>query len=433
MILSRYCKIYSHPGDTRLRTLVSTRTMAVAEVLPEVILDIEKNRLSGGEKKTLKELGFIVASDQADTRNMLRFIDGLNEQSDAFNAIVVLTLDCNLACRYCFEGTRKGRFYMSAETADDFVDFVKAYNFEGKDEINIVFYGGEPLLNTDIILRISEKLGAFAQSNEINYSFSFVTNGTLLTARSVEKLKPLGLDSAAVTLDGPRDLHDTFRPFQKGEGSSFDAIIRNILDVSSLMDIQIGGNFTREHYREFPRLLDYFLEKGITPDRVSSVNFTPVVRERSEFAPPDFHDGCMSPNEPWLAGATLFLREEILKRGFQTQELLPTVCAVERSNVVVVNYDGMLYKCPGLIGRKEYCIGGLKKGILDYRTAHCLGNWKNEECLACAYLPLCFGGCRYMKLVRDGNMHGVDCKKGFFDNTLEAVVRQDLRYQMESE
>lgn len=433
MILSRYSKIYSHPEEKKLRILFSTRTMATAEVLPDVILDIEKNRLSGREKKTLTELGLLVRSAEEDRQEMLGFIDEMNAQSDTFNAIVVLTLDCNLACKYCFEGTRKGKFYMTAETADNFVDFVKAQNLEGKNEINVVFYGGEPLLNTDIILRISEKLGAFAQSNDMDYSFSFITNGTLLTGRNVEKLKTFGLDKAAVTLDGPRELHNAFRPFKNGIGSSFDTIISNLLDVSSLMDIEIGGNYTEDHYREFPRLLDHFLDKGIAPGSVSSVNFTPVMRERNEFAPPDFHDGCMSPNEPWIADATIFLREEILKRGFPAQELLPSVCAVERSNGVVVNYDGTLYKCPGFIGRKEYCIGTFKTGILDYRTAHGLGHWKNEECLSCTYLPLCFGGCKYMKLVRDGNMHGVDCKKEFFDRTLEAVVFQDLRFQTETE
>lgn len=43
-------------------------------------------------------------------------------------------------------------------------------------------------------------------------------------------------------------------------------------------------------------------------------------------------------------------------------------------------------------------------------------------------LPLCFGGCRYMKLVRDGNMSGVDCKKQYYDVTLEALVKQDIKY-----
>ena len=407
--------------------MFSTSTMAVVDVAHEVIQDIENNRLPKREGKTLEDLGFLVKSAEAEQRELLGFIEDFNARTTSFNAVVVLDLDCNLACAYCFEGARKGKFYMSAETADHFVDFVRSGDLDGKDEINVVFYGGEPLLSMDIILRISKKLRTFAGKNKLKFGFSFITNGTLLTRRVVEKLKPLGLKTAGVTLDGPKEVHDLFRPFKTGKGS-FDVIVKNIQEVCSLIDVQVCGNFTRDHYHEFPRLLDHFIEKGITPDRISSVDFNPVISERSEFAPPDFHDGCMSTSEPWLSEATVFLREEILKRGFHTRELLPSVCAIERRNSVIVNFDGTLYKCPGLIGRKDFCVGDLKGGLIDCHKSHALDNWKNETCLSCSYLPLCFGGCRYMKLVREGNMRGVDCKKKYLDVILEKLVLQDVKY-----
>jgi uncharacterized protein len=94
---------------------------------------------------------------------------------------------------------------------------------------------------------------------------------------------------------------------------------------------------------------------------------------------------------------------------------------------MVINYDGALYKCPGLIGRKEFCAGTVKKGLRDYASTYNLGHWKNGECLACSYLPLCFGGCRYLKLIRDGTMQGNDCKKEYFDKALESLVLQDVK------
>ena len=429
MTLSRYCKIYRHPEDKGLRKLFSTSTMAAVDVTPEVLRDIKKGALSAREKKTLRELGFLVKNAESEQRELLGFIDDFNAQTTSFSAVMVLNLDCNLACRYCFEGKRKGKHNMSAETADDFVDFVRTRDLKGKDEIKVVFYGGEPLLSMDTILHISEKMRVVADKKKLKFSFAFITNGTLLTRRTVKKLLPLGLTTAGMTLDGPREVHDLFRPFKTGKGS-FDVIVKNIQDVCSLIDVQVGGNYTQDHYREFPLLLDHFIDKGITPDMISSVDFNPVINEHSEFAPPDFHDGCMSTNEPWLSEATVFLREEILKRGFRTRELLPTVCAIERPNSIVVNYDGTLYKCPGLIGRTDYCIGTLKTGTLDYSASHSLDNWKNEKCLSCSYLPLCFGGCRYMKLIRDGNTQGVDCKKQYLDNILEKLVLQDITYDL---
>jgi uncharacterized protein len=398
-------------------------------VAHDVVKDIEKGGLSDEEAETLDELGFIVESEDEERREMLAFVDDLNAEDTAFRATVALNLDCNLACKYCFEGNRKGKHFMSAETADAFVEFTKKNLRESDEEISLVFYGGEPLLSLDVIVRISEKLKPLAESRRLSYDFSLITNGTLLTPEAIEKLLPIGLRAASVTLDGPRAIHDVFRPFKSGKGS-FDVILGNIQQASSVIDVQLGGNYTRERHGEFPRLLDYLLEKGLGPDKISSVRFDPVINETAGIS--DFRDGCASINEPWLVDAGIMLREEILSRGYRTPEIVPTVCLMERRGLVV-HYDGALYKCPGLLGRKNFCAGTVKTGVINYSLSHNLGNWKNEGCLGCAYLPLCFGGCRYMKFLRDGTVQGVDCKKAYFDRALEALVMQDIKYASEDE
>ena len=253
-----------------------------------------------------------------------------------------------------------------------------------------------------------------------------MTNGTLLTKETVKRLKPLGLKEAWVTLDGPADIHNRFRPFKSGDGS-FDAIVRNIRDVHRLVGIALNGNYLRDNYRRFPALLDYLRDEGIDVPMLQSVQFSPVVAETDDFGP-GFHEGCASVSESWFSSASIWLREEILRRKGRQGRVEPGLCMMEYENNLLVNYDGTIYKCPGLIGRKEFCAGDIKTGIKDYRISHNLDNWKNEECLNCEYLPLCFGGCRYMKLVRDGNMDGVDCKKPYLDATLETMVKQDIRY-----
>jgi uncharacterized protein len=206
--------------------------------------------------------------------------------------------------------------------------------------------------------------------------------------------------------------------------------MRNIRDVCDMIRIQIGGNYTQEHFQEFPRLLDDLAGQGLTPDKLYLVKFDPVINESAEFAPRDFHDGCASINEPWISEASLFLREAILKRGYKTPKIMPSPCAIERESSLVVNYDGALYKCPGLIGRAHCCVGDLKNGVVDYAKTHDLDAWKNEECLACEYLPLCFGGCKYMKLLRDGTLRGINCQKEYFDRTLAGLVAQDIAYDL---
>ncbi|MEC4676678.1 MAG: geopeptide radical SAM maturase [Nitrospirota bacterium] len=448
MSLSRYCKIYPYREDHDSVILFSTKKASIILLQESMIEDIREGAISEEEKEILVGLGFLVDDVDEEKTGMLSVIEELNTISRTFRAVVVLNLDCNLACAYCFEGTRKGGFYMTLETADLFVDFVKdkinasfpvatlitgceggfpEKNIAPFEEIEIVFYGGEPLLSAGLIEYISGRIKIFSDRKGISYSFSLITNGTLLLPKIVERLKPFGFTGAGVTLDGAKEIHDVFRPFRSGKGS-FDTIVKNIKDVCDMIEVDIGGNYTQDNYTAFPGLLDYLLGEGLTPGKIPRIMFNPVTRESAEFAPPDFHEGCETINEPWLLDAVIFLREEILRRGYRTQKIIPSVCMVEFRNSLVVNYDGSIYKCPGFIGRERFCVGDLNAGVGDYGFSHNLDSWKNEECLDCVYLPVCFGGCRYMKFVREGNIDGVDCKKIYFDATLGKLVDQDIRY-----
>jgi uncharacterized protein len=104
---------------------------------------------------------------------------------------------------------------------------------------------------------------------------------------------------------------------------------------------------------------------------------------------------------------------------------------VDLKDSFVVNHDGNIYKCPGLIGKERFLAGSLTKGIDNYDTSYNMDIWKNEECKNCQYLPFCFGGCRYMKLLRDGNVDGVDCQKSYLDATLESLIKQDIKYRLQ--
>jgi uncharacterized protein len=71
-------------------------------------------------------------------------------------------------------------------------------------------------------------------------------------------------------------------------------------------------------------------------------------------------------------------------------------------------------------------IASFAGGINNYRESHNLDIWKNDECLECAYLPLCFGGCRFFRKLKTGAIDGVDCRRNALDASLETLVRQDL-------
>jgi len=147
----------------------------------------------------------------------------------------------------------------------------------------------------------------------------------------------------------------------------------------------------------------------------------------------DYRGGCMSLNEPWLVPAAALLREEILKRGYNTARQMPMSCIIDSSASYVVNFDGVIYKCPAFIGKKGFAVGNLQTGLTDYTAAYKLGRWKNDDCMECAYLPLCFGGCRYMTFIRDGNIDALDCQKDYLDASLETLIKQEIKYNLKSD
>lgn len=374
------------------------------------------------------KIGMVVADREEEKKKVLGHFDSLNRRTTGMTATIVLNLDCNFACPYCYEEKVKGNLYMTEGTARETVRFIENRFGPDKDTLLVDFYGGEPLLSIGLIKSISRELKSVAASRGARYCFTLVTNGSLFTRRVAEDLKELGLESVKITLDGPAETHNQSRPFKSGKGS-FDTLIRNIKETCDLVKIGIGGNFERTTYQRFPLLLEYLMSEGLTPERLASIKFDPIMEiGESPRGLADHKAGCLSSNEPWLIEAAAWLREEVLRRGYHTPRIQPIFCMVENHDSVVVNYEGSLYKCPGFIGKEAYAIGDVRTGIRDYRTTYNLALWKNEECLECVYLPLCFGGCRYMSYLQEGKIARVDCRKAHYDACLETLVKQDIAY-----
>ena len=421
MQLSRYLKVYPTKDRPDHFLLYSTLRGSLIHVSGETLRAAQAGTLSGAESATLQRLGLMVADLDAEREQMRGFIERANGRSRIFRAIVVLNLDCNLDCGYCYEADFRGDHYMSEATARLLVDMLVRDRISRGFDVSLAFYGGEPLLSQELIRSISEPLQDAALKHQVNYSFTLVTNGTLLNRECAEKLLPLGLKGAKFTLDGPRDIHDGQRPYASGAGS-FDTILDNISAIWDIVPIQLGGNFARENYRDFPRLLDHLISCGITPEKLAQVQFTPVTPKAGCA---EYVSGCVSSDEPWLIEALLFLRGEIVSRGFATSKTRVSVCIVELEHNLVVGCDGSLYKCPAFMGWQGLSIGSLAQGVADYGASHCIGNWQTEGCLDCAYLPLCFGGCRFLTLLQGRSLSEVDCRRGFLDAALERLLRQN--------
>ena len=426
MPLSRYLKTFPDPDRPGSALLYSTKKGSIARVSERLLASALDCSLTGPERDLLARLDLWVDDPAAEQEAMANLVDHTNTRTGTFAATVVLTLDCNLACPYCFEDHFRGNHAMSGETARLLIDYVKREQIDRGRDVEVRFYGGEPLIALSRLKEIARPLLDAATSAGTRFSCSLVTNATLLTRPIVEELLPLGLTSAQITLDGPPEIHNRQRPFVSG-GGSFSAILNNLRSVHDLITLKPGGNFTRENYRQFPAMLDALLDAGIDPSKLGPVQFSPIHPKSG--GPFQHNATCIFGSEPWLIEAALFLRGEILRRGLSVDKLNMGICMIELTNNLVVGYDGALYKCPPLMGWPEFAIGTLADGISDYRHSHNLELWKNEECLECAYLPLCFGGCRFFRKLNTGSIDGVDCRRAMLDASLETIVRQDLEFK----
>ncbi|MDY6854979.1 MAG: geopeptide radical SAM maturase [Thermodesulfobacteriota bacterium] len=429
MELSHYCKVYPDEERPGCFVLFSTKKASKTLVYKETLQSIKEGTLSPSDEAILSRLGMIVSDRKQERQSILSLFDEVNRENHGLHITTVLNLDCNFACIYCYEGQIKGKRYMTDQIGDRLVGFIKEQFTKDKAYLLVDFYGGEPLLSIGLIKSIAKRLKSFVQERGATFIFTLVTNGSLFTREVAEDLVALGLESVKITLDGPAEIHNRYRPFKSGR-ESFETIIRNIKQTCDIVDIGIGGNFDRDNFKRFVQLLDYLSMEGLTPDRISAVKFDPVMdNQEGDTLPVDYRGGCMSINEPWISEASVFLREEILKRGYNTPKPAPILCMVEKMNAYVVNLDGLIYKCPAFIGKEGFAIGNIQSGITDYSSSLRLGIWKNEECLDCVYLPLCFGGCRYMTFLREGNIDKLDCQKAYLDASLEAMVKQDTKYR----
>lgn len=431
MPLSHYLKIIPLPGQPENRLLFSCKTCGVAVLTADTLAKVRNDSASPELMATLSNLSMVVDDPAEEQRQVRGYLDEINRLNPNLRVSVILGMACNFACIYCYEGSLKGAAAMSDATADQLaIHLLARFAADKKKRLILDFYGGEPLLYVSRIKSLASNLKPAIEALGGTFEFTLVTNGSLFTPAVVKELVALGLVSAKITIDGPANNHDRFRPFKGGQGS-WAAIVANLMACRGLCTITLSGNYTLENHAAFPTLLDTLAEAGFATTDFGSVQFFPVMQVNDRFANPEFSGGCCSNDAPWVHATSLMLREAIMQRGYNFPKLQPAPCMVDIDAAFTVDHDGAIYKCVTLIGHPEFACGDIWHGMNPgWQEKYCADHRQGEErCQECEYLPLCFGGCRYMAFQREGSMDGVDCQKEFLDATLKKMLMQDLKYR----
>lgn len=181
------------------------------------------------ELKNLKKYGFLKSkrvenTEHPETKFLKYHID--NKLS---SVVLQVTQNCNLRCNYCiYSGSYKNRVHsnkrMSFNTAKKAVDYLVQHSKQS-NEINISFYGGEPLLEFELIKKVIEYAKDVAQGKSI--TFNLTTNGTMFTSEIVKYFVKHNV-TAMVSLDGNQEVHDKSRVFAETGKGSHEDILKNL-------------------------------------------------------------------------------------------------------------------------------------------------------------------------------------------------------------
>lgn len=143
------------------------------------------------------------------------------------NISFVVTQDCNLRCKYCYMTHKNTSGRMSLETAREAVDFFLAQDYP-QSSVVWDFVGGEPLLEIDLIDRISDyiKIRTYETNHKWKdrYMFNMSSNGILYETPAVQQYltKNAGKVHVGITIDGTKAKHDLNRVYRDGRGSYDD-------------------------------------------------------------------------------------------------------------------------------------------------------------------------------------------------------------------
>jgi uncharacterized protein len=153
--------------------------------------------------------------------------------SPRFQELILLpTEKCNLRCTYCYEDFKIGRM---SEATQRSLELYLDQRIPHLNGLRLSWFGGEPLMATDIVLRVSRYADALCDVHGVGFSGGLTTNAYNLDRRTFLDLLSCKQNFFQITLDGWQETHDEVRRFANGRGS-FDRIWANLLDIATVED-----------------------------------------------------------------------------------------------------------------------------------------------------------------------------------------------------
>lgn len=356
----------------------------------------------------LKEAGMLYVPDIYEN-----YIGDFKKRETVVKALCLhIAHDCNLACQYCFaqEGEYHGRrALMSYETGQKALDFL-VKNSGGRVNLEVDFFGGEPLLNWQVVRDLVAYGRSLEEPNNKKFRFTLTTNGVVLNDEIMEFVNK-EMANVVLSMDGRKEVHDRMRPHRGGQGS-YDEIVpkfQKLANSRGQMNYYVRGTFTHNNL-DFSKDVTHLADLGF-----EQISVEPVVAQPSEDYALQEKDLDMLLAEYDRLAVELLERKKAGKpvNFFHFMiDLEGGPCVAKRlsgcgsgTEYLAVTPWGDLYPCHQFVGNEEFLMGNVDEGVkrTDIRDEFKTCNvYAKEKCKSCFAKFYCSGGCA----ANSYNFHG---------------------------
>ena len=321
--------------------------------------------------------------------------------------------DCNLRCEYCFasEGDYKsGRKLMEKEVAINAVDYLVA-NSSGRQKIEIDFFGGEPLMNFNVVEAVVKYGRQIEKDTNKRFYFTITTNATLLNKHRIEFINEY-MDNVVISIDGRKEVHDAVRHDCNGKGS-YEKIVplaQELIAGRKGKSYFVRGTFTAKN-KDFSNDVMHLADLGF-----KEISVEPVVGSGSDlyFKDSDIHDILREYENLAIKYIERLKTDNKFRFYHFNINLEDGPCIFKRITACGAGYEylavspeGKLYPCHQFVGQDEFIVGDIYSGISNNRLCKELKEntvFEKEKCRECWAKLFCSGGCHANAFFTNGNI-----------------------------
>ena len=288
-------------------------------------------------------------------------------------------------------------------------------------KLRVVWFGGEPLLYMNIIEKLSLGFISVCENSGIHYSASIITNARFLNKETAQLLADLHVKSAQISVDGCADLYCRNKLASR---SDYDAVINNLTESWDKLDIAVRINTYPEEYEEACKLTHYLLKERELDGKIkiyiaNKRNYSVTSTEEQK----NFKAYCAND----MSYRSMFTDSTYSYKSYQFRRVqrCDAPCKNICDSSACIGPKGELYKCEHHFGDQTKVVGSIDRGYY-YNTIfnkYTQPEFPKQECIKCAYLPCCMGGCPDDRI---NNRFIIDCQS--YTERLNALKLYEIEH-----